>query len=136
MACWVVPSVAAEFWGVSVDHVLGEIDNGSIPFKTESGWIFVDVAPWSAPTPAHDYTALEDHPPTYVVIPSTTVATEARSDGIADSPDAGPVLTLSFTPAWEEAAELAAARADVPFAHEWAIDLDLAGASVPHDHSE
>ncbi len=45
MACWVVPAIAAEFWGVSVDHVMSQIQDGHVPTKSEQGFVFVDVAP-------------------------------------------------------------------------------------------
>jgi len=47
MPCWVVPSIAAEFWRVSVDHVLHGIKQGTIQSKSEDGFLFVDVAPGS-----------------------------------------------------------------------------------------
>jgi hypothetical protein len=48
MSCWVVPSVAAEFWGVSLDAVWARIYAGQVPHKRDGGFVFVDVAPWSA----------------------------------------------------------------------------------------
>lgn len=45
MSCWVVPSVAAEFWGVSVEQVLQKAREGGLPVKHDAGWMFVDVAP-------------------------------------------------------------------------------------------
>ena len=47
MSCWVVPSVAAELWGCTVDAVLNAIRNGKVPTKDDAGWTFVDVAPES-----------------------------------------------------------------------------------------
>ena len=55
MSCWVVPAVAAELWGMSVEHVLGLIEEGKIPFKRDYHFMLVDVAPHSPtmepPTP-------------------------------------------------------------------------------------
>jgi hypothetical protein len=55
MSSWVAPSVAAEIWGVSVDHVLDGIANGSIPSHVDGQFLFVDMAgigfPRSAPRP-------------------------------------------------------------------------------------
>jgi len=48
MSCWVVPTVAAELWGVSVDTILNRARAGDVPSKTENGFMFVDVAPDSA----------------------------------------------------------------------------------------
>jgi hypothetical protein len=45
MSCWVVPTVAAELWGVSVDTILSRARAGEVPSKTENGFMFVDVAP-------------------------------------------------------------------------------------------
>jgi hypothetical protein len=51
MSCWVVPSIAAEIWGVSVDHVLEQIRTGAIASRQEYGFTVVDVAPSSAEPP-------------------------------------------------------------------------------------
>jgi len=45
MSCWVVPSVAAELWGISIEQVLRKIQAGDVIHKRESGWTFVDVDP-------------------------------------------------------------------------------------------
>ena len=45
MSCWVVPSVAAELWGVSVEQVQARIRDGSLPSKQDSGFTVIDVAP-------------------------------------------------------------------------------------------
>jgi hypothetical protein len=45
MSCWVVPTVAAELWGVAVDTILDRARSGLVPSKTENGFMFVDVAP-------------------------------------------------------------------------------------------
>ena len=47
MSCWVVPSVAAEIWGVSVGEVLRRIQAREVAWREENGWTFVDVAPTS-----------------------------------------------------------------------------------------
>lgn len=62
MSCWVVPSVAAEFWGVSLDAIWTRVYAGQVPHKRDGGFVFVDVAPWSA-----DFKGLIRHepPPTY-----------------------------------------------------------------------
>jgi hypothetical protein len=44
MASWVAPSIAAEIWGVSIDHVLGGIADGSIPSFVDGEFLFVDMA--------------------------------------------------------------------------------------------
>lgn len=47
MACWVVPSVAAELWSISIDQVMSCVHEGSLNCKREHGFTFVDVAPWT-----------------------------------------------------------------------------------------
>jgi|SoiMethySBSTD1v2_1073268.scaffolds.fasta_scaffold1618178_2 hypothetical protein len=45
MSCWVVPTIAADYWQVSLDYVLQGMRDGSIASKTEQGFTFVDVMP-------------------------------------------------------------------------------------------
>ena len=57
MASWVVPAIAAELWGVSVEHVLAEAAAGRVPSRRDGGFLFVDVDPNAsqsdeAPAPA------------------------------------------------------------------------------------
>ena len=73
MSCWVVPAVAAEFWGVSVETVLHRVRAGQLPFKSEKGFLFVDVAPWSL-----DFAGVRHTAP-----PPTFTAGDAQ-DGIGD----------------------------------------------------
>ena len=47
MSCWVVPTLAAEFWGVSVDEVTRRINAGEVPTREEAGFQVIDVAPQS-----------------------------------------------------------------------------------------
>ncbi|MBC7782521.1 MAG: hypothetical protein H7144_01670 [Burkholderiales bacterium] len=51
MSCWVVPSLAAEFWGISLDHVMSKIHNGEVAAREEHGFTLIDVAPDS---PRHE----------------------------------------------------------------------------------
>src|SRR3954467_14599111 len=67
MSCWVVPSVAAELWGCTVDAVLNAIRNGKVPTKDDAGWTFVDVAPES-PTLETPKSARPPTPHSYSVI--------------------------------------------------------------------
>ena len=46
MSCWVVPAVAAEYWGVTLDVVWDRIYSDLVPHKAERGFVFVDVDPW------------------------------------------------------------------------------------------
>ena len=43
MAQWVAPSIAAEIWGVSVEHILAGIADGSIRSNVDGEFLFVDV---------------------------------------------------------------------------------------------
>lgn len=45
MPCWVSPNIAAEFWGMPLEHVFARIGDGSIRSREENGVTFVDVAP-------------------------------------------------------------------------------------------
>src|SRR5258705_7632416 len=45
MSCWVVPNVAAEIWGISLDEVMQRIQNGVVVSKREYGFLLVDTAP-------------------------------------------------------------------------------------------
>jgi hypothetical protein len=86
MSCWVVPTVAAELWGVSVDTILSRAQAGDVPSKTENGFMFVDVAPDS-----HRIGAPKSmRPPTYTVVTEVKpAALQLRSD--VDDSEARPV---------------------------------------------
>jgi len=45
MSCWVVPSIAAEFWGIPIASVLDGARNGKFASKNELGFMLIDVAP-------------------------------------------------------------------------------------------
>src|SRR6266436_4863869 len=45
MSCWVVPIVAAEIWGISLDEVMQRIGSGVVVSKREYGFLLVDTAP-------------------------------------------------------------------------------------------
>src|SRR3954467_15420733 len=51
MPCWVLPSVAAALWGLSLDAVLEQVRAGTIASKVDEGSLVVDVGPL-APRPA------------------------------------------------------------------------------------
>src|SRR4051812_10985650 len=51
MSCWVLPSVAADLWGVSLDAVLEQVRAGAVASKIDEGSLVVDVGPL-APRPA------------------------------------------------------------------------------------
>jgi hypothetical protein len=66
MACWVVPSMAAEFWGITVEQVWTRVRDGSVASKAECGFTFVDVAPWAAEVPPARQEQLAERVPTFV----------------------------------------------------------------------
>jgi hypothetical protein len=63
MSCWVVPTVAAEYWGVTLDVVWRRIYEGLVPHKNDRGFVFVDVDPW---TPDAAGVLHHEPPPTFV----------------------------------------------------------------------
>ena len=83
MSCWVVPSVAAEFWGVSLDVVWTRIYAGQVPHKRDGGFVFVDVAPWGA-----DFKGVVRHQP-----PITYVAADDAEGDVALAADEVELLT-------------------------------------------
>jgi hypothetical protein len=66
MSCWVVPTVAAEYWGVPLDVVCQRMSNGLVPQKTDQGFVFLDVDPWSADSRGKPH---HEPPPTFVSTP-------------------------------------------------------------------
>jgi hypothetical protein len=80
MSCWVVPSVAAEMWGVPVDAVLSKAQSGQVPTKSESGFLFIDVAP-NSPSCAPPRHLRPPSPPTYVVISGDDPVAPANDGG-------------------------------------------------------
>ena len=79
MSCWVVPSIAAELWGLTVDQLMQRIQAGVLPSKKEEGFLFVDVAPHSdriSPPrrPRHE------RPPTFVPVTRATATPRAAAN--------------------------------------------------------
>ena len=70
MSCWVVPSIAAELWGVSVEHVLAGIREGRIPSRIDNGFMCVDAAPGSPRLKR----SVDEHPPTFTVVTEDEMA--------------------------------------------------------------
>lgn len=104
MSCWVVPSIAAEIWGVTVDQIIEGMKAGQIPSKSELGRTFVDVAPDSpvmeSPKPAGP------RPATYTVVTEEEQAA-LQGDLEDDTIDLGD---------WREAREGAEKRRRPPLA--------------------
>ncbi|HEX8525031.1 MAG TPA: hypothetical protein VF669_22460 [Tepidisphaeraceae bacterium] len=86
MSCWVVPSIAAEFWGTSIESVLKRMQTGEIPHRLENGWTFVDVLPDGAAGNPADQLA-QERPQTFTVVTVTEEELDALTD---DEPMATP----------------------------------------------
>lgn len=82
MSCWVVPTVAAEYWGVTLDVVWRRIYEGLVPHTNDRGFVFVDVDPW---TPDADGALLHDPPATFVA--SDTIMERAGLDSTCPPAD-------------------------------------------------
>ena len=90
MSCWVVPNVAAEIWGISLDEVMQRIASGAVVSKREYGFLLVDTAPLG---PLFRSTAAEGKakPRTWVAV-QTWIEIEADEDECFD--DAGMDLAV------------------------------------------
>jgi len=95
MSCWVVPTIAAEFWGMPLEQVMQCINRGELTTKIEQGFMFVDVAP-DSPIYAPNGLAPEDRPQTFTAVTSVTddelaaLADEVREvdeDQLPEEPD-------------------------------------------------
>jgi hypothetical protein len=81
MSCWVVPSVAAELWGIPLEQLMGQIRAGAVTSRTEHGFVLVDVAPDSeriAPAPRRRRPRTRTFTP--VVEPGTATPASVVSD--------------------------------------------------------
>ena len=45
MSCWVVPSLAAEYLGISIDEIMTRVAAGVMTMRKEAGFDMIDVAP-------------------------------------------------------------------------------------------
>ena len=82
MSCWVVPTVAAEMWGVTVEHVLSLIAEGKVPSKRDYHFLVVDVAP-DSPQVQGAFKGPGARPATFTPSPSGNVAAVLDIDEIA-----------------------------------------------------
>jgi hypothetical protein len=105
MSCWVVPAIAAEFWGVSLDVVWDRIYSDLVPHKTEQGFVFIDVDPWGPTVEGAGHVP----PPTFVMSPEP--AAEHGSFSISLDPAESRMLRgelppLRGTPIYSEEIQL------------------------------
>ena len=94
MPCWVVPAVAAEFWGVSVEQVMADVDAGRVGACTERDVLFVDVASALDAYPAPAQQAPTARPAcrrslAWTVAGAQTVVTPAERDALLTFDDSG-----------------------------------------------
>jgi hypothetical protein len=97
MACWVVATVAAELWGVSLQQVLDAIRTGAISSRHDEDFTFVDVAPGS-PTIRLPRT-LRNVPPTYTAVSDEELLELMR--------DEAPAVATATLPAAAPASKMA-----------------------------
>jgi hypothetical protein len=91
MSCWVVPSVAADLWGISVDQLMESVRRGEVPSRQEYHFLLIDVAPDSPQMPApQPYKATPAAPPTYA-----TAQLDADDAAEDDAPHDGPLNFLT-----------------------------------------
>ena len=93
MSCWVVPNVAAEIWGISLDEVMQRIASGAVISKREYGFLLVDTAPLG---PLFHSTAAEGKakPRTWVAVQTWVDVDDEISDEEESIDDAGMDLAV------------------------------------------
>ena len=91
MSCWVVPAIAAELWGVTINHVLAGVRDGTFASRQEHGFVFVDVAPGSF-TYLRPRRPGEPTPATFVPVPRDEAAAEPSGTASAVEDDELPPL--------------------------------------------
>lgn len=79
MSCWVVPAVAAEYWGVPLDAVWNRIHDNLVPCKTEQGFVFIDVDPWRFEP---NVAPFHEPPPTFIPAAEDPAAALALADDL------------------------------------------------------
>jgi hypothetical protein len=104
MPTWVVPSIAAEMWRVSLNDLLGQIASGSIPAKLEEGFTFVDVDPYgSAPRARATKATRAERPATYRGLTDQELRALHTETPLAVTPLAEPPVPSDETPAaWQQ----------------------------------
>ncbi|MGB7157042.1 MAG: hypothetical protein WBD40_03180 [Tepidisphaeraceae bacterium] len=84
MPCWVVPTIAAEIWGVSVDHILQLARDGNLAYRVDEGFMFVDVV-YDGSGGCSNRAPNEQRPPTFTALSEAEV--EALREGERDEVD-------------------------------------------------
>ena len=120
MPCWVAPVVAAELWGVSLEHVITAMADGTLPSRQEYGFTLVDVAPHVG---AHQTTRRPNQPP-----PPTYVVIETSDEPVPQVPVVEPVPAPVNESAYSELPPLDEEEDDVPIMH-WRVVRSRVGRS-------
>lgn len=101
MSCWVVPNIAAEYLGISLDELHHRLRSGTLSSKHDHGFLFVDVAPDS---PVFQ---MAEPKPTYMTITAeemealTEESEEVENEEIPDS------VPITSSPDWAGARQFA-----------------------------
>jgi len=98
MSCWVVPAIAAEFWGMPLDLIMQQIALGQLPTKLEQGFTFIDVAPDSPvyePARPQTFTVMSDQ---QLGALSSDESTPPKKSNIPDLKDEDDTLPLNEEP--------------------------------------
>jgi hypothetical protein len=90
MSCWVVPTLAADYLGISLDELHERLRSGMLTSKNDSGFLFVDVAP-DSPT-----MRLAEPPPTFVEVSAEELAA-LTDDDLVPAP-----LPITGAPEWAD----------------------------------
>ena len=101
MSCWVVPTIAAEIWGVSVDHVLSQVRDGHLPHQIDEGFVFVDVFSGGG---GCGVMRCEPPPPTFTVLSEAEVQALGEADA-DDTSDEEPLIEPLIEPIEEQSIE-------------------------------
>ena len=115
MSCWVVPTLAAEFWRLSLEQVLQSIREGTVQTKVEHGFTFVDVAPSSPqhiPQPPPKETPLTYVPVTREELAALTEDLDIPQDEEEKQPEEPSLRPWS----WTEPRRIATERRRAPAA--------------------
>jgi hypothetical protein len=106
MPGWVLPAVAAELWGVSVEQVMADVAAGRINARVEGEFVFVDVHPTADADEAHDAPAITPAPYrrslAWSVPPSDSACESIMADPIVTAEERDALLDQ---PATAEASE-------------------------------
>lgn len=117
MPGWVLPAVAAELWGVSIEQVMADVAAGRVSSRVEGEFIFVDVQPAadadesehaSAPTPSPYRRSLAwsvPSDPAIEPIASDPIVTAAERDALLNEQATMAAAAESYDDAWADADE-------------------------------